>query len=860
MAPLKMIQLIKEKYQHDFQKINQKFLRIHNSQSYTAAHSTIIDNTLINLWEDIGIHKEVSLIAVGGYGRAELFPYSDVDILILLPNNKNYEITNKVSSFITACWDIGIKIGHSVRTLKETRFEIHKDIRTTTNLLESRLIKGPDQDFIHLTDCIKNEINQRQFYIEKLKEQSARHKKFRDTAYQLEPNVKESPGGLRDLHMVLWLAASQKKGNNFKELLLNKVISKDEFNKISFHQNRIRKRRVLLHLLAQMAEDRLIFDLQNMLAQHLGYKDTRLKKSSERVMKSYYKSVNYIILFNEIMIKKLDPLQHKNTPIKHNLALYEYDNLLEIKKTNKKYFINHIFEPFITFQEEKHITGFGPNLLGLLDSSSLLINQSIRSNKKIQDDFFKIFNGKNKVNRSIRLLNKCNILGKYIPAFGKIVAQMQHDLFHIYTVDEHTLNVIENMRRFSKAKLKHEFPECHKVFLKFDKPYLLYLAAIFHDIAKGRGGNHSEKGEIIARNFGRATNMSNNDTEFIAWLVKVHLQLSHVAQKNDLSDPLVIQNFSNFISNQYRLDALYLLTVADIRATSPHVWNQWKATLLKDLYNLASANLLNRSMTPEKLTKKRKTDASKILTKYAIDTKIVKNIWAGLGNEYFYKFDEHDIVWHTRVLVNFNQRKNTIVKARHARDGNGLEILVYSKNTDNLFLKITNFLNNNQFDVTQARILTTKKNYALDVFSVLMEENSSTSYDLIFEHINRNLTKIVEDEKSAIEPQNISKSRQASHHQFNTEISYTKLANNLFEFQIITEKQRGLLSLLANEINKNDFSIKNAKINTLGERVEDFFILESDKPSVLSNLEQLKTNIHNQIQNVGKKQLQSNPA
>ena len=430
---------------------------------------------------------------------------------------------------------------------------------------------------------------------------------------------------------------------------------------------------------------------------------------------------------------------------------------------------------------------------------------------------------------------------------------MQHDLFHVYTVDEHTLNVIENIRRFRDIKLKHEFPECHKIFRKFDKPYLLYFAAIFHDIAKGRGGDHSEKGAKIAKNFGATFNFHNEETELISWLVKSHLQLSQVAQKSDLSDPKVIESFADFIGTQYRLDALYLLTVADIRATSPHVWNQWKATLLKDLYNATSANLVNRAMTPEKLIKKRKVDAASILSKYGVAPKSMQKIWSNLGSEYLYKFDEHDIAWHARVLVNFDIKKNALVKSRHARDGNGLEILVYSKNADNLFLKITNFLNDNQLDVTQARILTTKNNYVLDVFSVLNEENSSTSYDLIFEHIDRSLTKIINDKTTDPKPRKTIKSRQASHHQFQTEITYTKKLNNLYEFQVITDKQKGLLSLLASEISNNGFSIKNAKINTLGERVEDFFVLASPDIALPLCLEKLKTNIHEQITNVTKK-------
>ena len=846
-----MISDIKKSYQQDFIKINKKFLKIHNSQKYTKDHSKVIDKHLISLWKIIGLTDKLSLIAVGGYGREELFPSSDIDILILLPNKYGGETKDKVSNFISACWDLGMKIGHSVRTLKETRFEIHKDIKTTTNLLESRLIYGATKDFIELNECIKNEINTDQYYIEKINEQKSRHLKYKETAYQLEPNVKESPGGLRDLHMVLWIAASQNKGNNFKDLLKNNVIDKTEFHKVNFHQNRIRKRRILLHLLSETSEDRLVFDLQNKLADQLGYENTSTKKASEKVMKSYYKSVNYIILFNEIILKKLEPLQHKNKPIDHKLPLYEYDNLLEIKKIDTNKFVDYIFEPFHVFQERKNLCGFGPNLLGLLDSSSILIDKNKRFDKKLRDDFFKILCSKDKVNRSLRLLNKCNILGKFIPAFGRVVAQMQHDLFHVYTVDEHTLNLVDNIRRYYDDSLKHEYPECHKIFHKFDKPYILYLAAIFHDIAKGRGGDHSEKGEVIARNFCNSFKLSNEDTELIAWLVKSHLKLSQVAQKSDLSDPVVIQNFARFVTNQYRLDALYLLTVADIRATSPHVWNQWKATLLLNLYNATSANLHNSSISPKELVAERKKGALKILSSYGIDHQSARKIWSKLGDEYFYKFDEQDIAWHSRVLVNFNKNDQSIIKTRHARDGNGLEILVYSKNTEDLFLKITNFLNNSQLDVTQAKIFTAKNNYALDLFSVINEENESTSYDLLFEHIDKSLKEIVNNKKSDNKLPNISRSRQASHHHVKTDIQYTQIPNNLIELQIITDKQTGLLSLLAHEINKCGFSITNAKINTLGERVEDFFTLAPKKSISSSNLQSLKTNIHEQIKSAG---------
>ena len=844
-----MIQELKKNYQVKFKQLCKDFLSVHKGQTFLKKHTRLVDDLLLHLLKSLSIESHISLVAVGGYGREELYPYSDIDILILIPENLSQTDQEKITVFVTACWDLGLKIGHSVRTIKENRMEMYKDIKTTTNLLESRLLVGSKKEFLALKTSISSEINQRQFYIQKLQEQNARHKKFRDSAYQLEPNIKESPGGLRDLHMVLWVASSQNKGNTFKQLLANNVIDREEFNKVRFHLNRISKRRMLLHLLAGRAEDRLVFDLQNQLAEHLGYQSSGYKKASELVMKSYYKSVNYIILFNEIMLKKLDPLQHKNTAITHTLPFYEYDNLLEIDQSYQGNFLKHLFDPFIVFQNNKHLIGFGPNLLGMLDTNSKLINKSIREDKSTQDNFFTVLNGNNKVNRSLRLLNKCNILGKYIPSFGRVVAQMQHDLFHIYTVDEHTLNVVENIRRFSKAKLKHEFPECHRIFARFDKPYLLYLAAIFHDIAKGRGGDHSEKGEKVAKRFARSFGLSGEDSNLIAWLVKSHLKLSQVAQKEDLSDPSVIQRFTAFITTQYRLDALYLLTVADIRATSPHVWNQWKATLLKDLYNATSSYLSNQSMSAEELIVNRKNAAQLILDGYSISKKTIRATWQALGNDYFYKFDEHDIAWHSRVLVNYQTNFGTLIKVHHCRNGNGLEVLVYTKNVSNAFIKITNFFYVNQLDIAQARIHTTENGYALDIFNVLIEENASTSYQNLFIHIESELGKIIDDQTVLPKTMSLKKTRQASHHRINTQISYNNLANGLIEFHVITDEQKGLLSLIAAEINRYGFSISNAKINTLGGRAEDFFLLSSKEELEPATLKKLEGSIKNQLLN-----------
>ena len=841
-----MIQNLKNNYTLKVSQLKKNFLREHNNKTFLRAHTFLVDSLLKQLWKKVFLRKGVALIAVGGYGRKELYPYSDIDILLLHKENLPEKEFEKITSFITLCWDLGLKIGHSTRDINQCIDEFKKDIRTATNLLETRVICGSKILFKNLESNIFKQIKEDEFYHQKLTEQTNRHKKYRGSAYQLEPNVKESPGGLRDLHNVIWIATSQKKGRTFRELLQNNVINLNEYNKVNFHLNRITKRRILLHLLASSAEDRLVFDLQNKLASHLGYTGHGHHKASEMVMKSYYKSVNYIILFNEIVTKRLNPKPQKKITIRHELPFFVMNNLLEIDEGYKENFIQHIFEPFLIFQGKKNIHGFGPNLLGLLDSSSKLINQSIRKNSFYQNKILQIFTAKNKVNRALRLLNKTNILGKFIPAFGKVVAQMQHDLFHIYTVDEHTLNVIENIRRYSKDKLKHEFPECHEVFKSFRKPYLLYFAAFFHDIGKGQGGDHSIIGEKIAATFCRRMQFDKKEMNLITWLVRSHLTMSQVAQKKDISNPQTIKEFANFVQTKTKLKALYLLTGADIRGTSPAVWNQWKASLLKDLFYQTYNYLDEQLKDAHEIIKIRKQNVLARLNKsYSINSENVRALWHSLGDEYFYRFDEHDIIWHSRVLLKQFHSRITLVKTRHAPDGNGIEVLIFRKESENIFIKSSQFFALNNFDVMQAKIFTTKDDFALDVFNILMD-GKNVSYKHLFEFIEKELTKILNANFVAIDiPSN--QSRQAMHHKIESSIEFKKIKGG-YEFSITTDSRKGLLFQLSNIINTLNLSIEHAKINTLGNRVEDSFILQA-KHGVLTSetIKKLSENIQEKL-------------
>jgi len=839
---------LKKLYQERFNYLCEKFLKNHNSQAYLRKQTHLVDQLLISLWQSLPISKDIVLVAVGGYGRKELFPFSDVDILIVFEKEIAVNNQEAISQFVTNCWDLGFKIGHSVRNIKQTKQEFNADISTATNLIESRFLIGSSVIFNKMNRTINTSLSIKKFYKLKLQEQENRHRKFRDSAYQLEPNIKESPGGLRDLHMIRWLSISQGKGRTFKEMLENNLIDKVEFNKIQLHETKITKRRILLHILAKRTEDRLVFDVQNKLAAKLGFKNTKNKKSSEIVMKSYYKSVNYITLFNEIIIKRLDPNIKNKTKIKHPLPLYIYNDLIELDKKNITKIKPYILDVFLLFQHYKKVKGFGPNLLGALDTLSAKIDKKYRSDSNNQKKFLDIFKSNYKVSRSLRLLNKCNILGKFIPAFGKIVAQMQHDLFHTYTVDEHTLNVIENIRRFTLDKWKHEFPECNEIFKSFKKPHLLYLGALFHDIAKGRGGDHSELGEAIALRFGRIMKLSSEDRKLIAWLVKAHLKMSSVAQKSDLADSLIINEFAAFVKTQDRLDALYLLTVADIRGTSPHVWNQWKASLLRTLYLETKNNLTSDGLKIHEVISERKEIAHKILSKYSINSKSYNELWVNFNEAYFSRFDGKEIAWHTRALLAHFKNNKPLVKVRHSGNGQGIEVLIFTKDAEALFAKITNFFYDMKSEVVQATITTTNHHYALDVFNLIDTPNESISYKHYFQYIEKELTKYLLNKNTELTTPVNKKTLQATHHEINSQITCRKIKTNRYQLEVICASRPNLLGLIVKEINALEMSVHNAKINTLGQRAEDFFIISSKiKLNLESRIRILIKNIRSKV-------------
>ena len=804
------------------------FLKKRDSHSYLVAHSLLVDQILNNLWQALEFKDDASLIACGGYGRQELFPFSDVDLLILIPKKVNRALNQKIEQFITLAWDIGLRIGHSVRNIDETKREIKRDITIHTNLLESRYLDGDKTLYKHLNIIIHDSINPTQFYKAKLKEQDHRHLKYNQSAYQLEPNIKESPGGLRDLQMIQWVGKSSISKFSIEHLKQKKYLDTQNYRKLIKTDLFFKNLRILLHITAQQNEDRLLFDYQNQLALLLKYKKTTHKKRSELLMRDVYESINFVTFINEVLLKKMNPKKiQKITQIPDSKFLINNNDWLEINPRYQSRDITpHIFDVFITFQKYNKLKSLGPNLLTILNDAANKINSRFRKDKKQQDKFLSILKSNNKVNRSLRIMNKCNLIGAYIPAFGKIVSQMQHDLFHIYTVDEHILNVIRNLRRFSKEELKHEFPDCYDLFKSYTHKHILYLAALFHDIAKGRGGDHSELGAKDVDAFSKLNHLSEHEQSLIKWLVRSHLIMSHTAQKLDLSDPKVIQEFSDKVRNKENLVSLYLLTVADIRATSPYVWNQWKATLLKNLFQYTLNYFEQNNQSHADTITRRKVKAASILGTYNIENNHYKTLWKSFGENYFYKYTEEEIAWQTRLLFSHTAPVKPIVRVRHRPNGEGIEVLIYQKNTARIFSKTCHFFDEIGYNVAAAKIFTTQHDYALNLFDLLDANPKSVSYEGLFKFIENELRVRLENEKTMTPKKLSEKSRQATHHFFDTKVSILQIKNShIYQLDVITDDRNGLLSVISDQLLEEGVSINHAKINTLGSRAEDTFLI-----------------------------------
>ncbi len=796
----------------------------------------LIDTILQHLWKDRVGEQEAALIAVGGYGRAELHPASDIDLLLLVPEERNEFLAESISELIMLLWDIGLEVGQSVRTVAECVTLAEEDISIATNLLEARhvageramfyaMIEGTSPDRIWPTDV---------FFAAKMKEQHERHLKYDDTAHNLEPNIKEGPGGLRDIQMIGWIAKRYFGTETFGALIDHGFLTNEEYKALVFSEEWLWKIRFALHVLTGREEDRILFDYQRTMAEQFGFETDETGLNVEKFMQKYYRTVTRLQRLNDMLLQhfeetillkdKLDP------PCILNKRFQTINGYLEV--IDKQLFSHRpiaMLELFLLIaQHPEEIRSVRAGTIRLIYRHLQLIDRRFREDPKARRLFLEILRQPRGVTHVLRLMNRYGILAYYIPAFANIVGRMQYDLFHVYTVDTHTLFLVRNLRRFTVEKHKDEFPLCTRVMAGIEKQELLMIAALFHDIAKGRGGDHSELGAGDALTFCRQHELPEQDAQLVSWVVRHHLVMSMTAQRKDIEDPAIITEFADIVGDRRHLDFLFLMTNADMRATNPKRWNNWKGSLLDQLYRATCHALENRLEENRYILEQidmKQQRAFAELEQAAWSRDDIVALWATLSADYFQQNSAGEIIWHTDTLLRHPQERPLVRVRRNASHG-GSEVLIIEENRDDLFAITTWVLDQLGLNVLHARIETSDTKTTINSFIVLEENGEPIAEGMRTEEVQQRLSHSLAtlDKIPAARTQRIP--RRLRHFDIETRIDFSQdNANHRTVLHLETADRPGLLALIGLVFSECGLRLMNAKVATIGEQVDDSFYM-----------------------------------
>jgi [protein-PII] uridylyltransferase len=808
-------------------------------------HRLLIDRALKAMWDGLELPPSLALLAVGGFGRGDLFPHSDVDVLVLLPEAPEAGLASKLEALISRLWDAGIEAGHSVRTLDQCDEEAAKDITVQTTLIEARLVAGSRALYRKLVERTHARFDPQVFFSAKRLEQEQRHAKYEDTPFSLEPNLKEAPGGLRDLQTILWIARASGLGGTWLELAKRGFIATSEARELARHERLLRELRIRLHYAAGRREDRLLFDYQDRIARELGCEPTAHRRASELLMQRYYRTAKAVTQLNVILLQNLGAAIFPEQDTEREIINERFQATRELLDARDEDLFERepgaILESFLILQQRSDLKGMTAPTLRALWRARLRIDGAFRRDPRHRAAFLSLLQQPRGIVHELRRMNQYGILGRYLPAFRHIVGQMQHDLFHVYTVDQHILQVVRNLRRFTMIEYAHEYPLCTSLIAGLERHWLLYLAAIFHDIAKGRGGDHSELGMVDARRFCRAHDLPREDTDLVTFLVRHHLTMSMVAQKQDLFDPEVVRRFAATVGTERRLIALYLFTVADIRGTSPKVWNAWKGKLIEDLFHLSRRLLSGQDIGYGQDIQAKQDEAGRLLRLYALSDTVQEALWAELDVAYFMRHDAQEIAWETRQLHYRVNAEKPVVKARLSPAGEGLQVMIYVRDQRDLFARICGFFGAIGYNIVDAKVHTTRHGYALDTFQVMAAGNTPHYRDMI-NLIEHDLAEQLEKNAPLPPPPQVRMSRQLRHFPISPEVHILPDERGQYHaLSIVAGDRPGLLYAIARVLGKYGISLHTAKIVTLGERAEDVFRISGEtlaSPKTVLHLEQ----------------------
>jgi len=827
------------------QALRDSYLARPDPRALLRQHTRLVDRTVKALWGETGVSSGAALVATGGYGRGELYPSSDIDLLVLLAREPAQSEREALERLIGRFWDIGFEIGHSVRTLEGCVEAAAGDITIRTTLLESRFLAGSKALFGKLAREFQHSCDPVAFFKAKKLEQEQRHAKHQDSPYSLEPNLKEAPGGLRDLQTIQWIARASRIGRRWSDLVAQRLIERGESRQLARLEAHLQDLRIRLHYLAARREDRIVFDLQAALAAQLGHKDTPSRRASEAMMQRYYQTAKGVTQLNAILMQNLEArlAPWPDTPPRALNERFEVrSGLLHVKHENT--FARQpsaILECFLLMMQHQDLRGMTARTLRALWRARLLVNGKFRKNQTAKLLFLHILQQPRGIVHEFRRMNQYGILGRYLPEFGRVVGQMQHDLFHVYTVDQHILMVVRNLRRFTMPEFAHEFPLCSELMSGFERRWLLYIAALYHDIAKGRGGDHSELGSADVRSFSKRHGIAKEDGELVEFLVERHLAMSHAAQKQDVYDPEVVQAFAALVGTERRLVALYLFTVADVRGTSPRVWNAWKGKLLEDLFRATRRVLTGEPLARDAALAEKQAEAARLLRLYALSDSVKDKLWASLDTAYFLRHDAQEIAWHARNLHYRVDAEKPVVKARLAPFGEGLQVMVYTRDREALFARICGTFERAGFSIMEAKVHTTRNGYALDTF-VVMGQGRDAHYQERIAMIESELAQELQSDAPLGPPRGGRLSRRVRHFPISPAVNIRPDERGAYQVLTIVAADRpGLLYGVARTLARYRVSLQTARINTLGDRAEDVFLISGEalgNPKTVLQLEQ----------------------
>jgi len=837
------------------EELKQRFFNEEPVEELVHARAALIDAVLREAWhKHCAAFGEWALVAVGGYGRAELHPASDIDILLLVPQAPGAAGSAAVERLVTFLWDIGLEVGHSVRTVAECAEESVGNVSVMTTLIEARLIAGSAELLAAMRAALSPERiwPVKQFFEAKVHEQTERHLKANDTAYNLEPNVKTGPGGLRDIQTIAWVAKRHFGAETLDSLVTHGFLTEAELRRLKQAQAFLWKVRFGLHTLNGRREDRLLFDHQLRLAQTFGYEDASYTLAVEQFMQRYYRTVMDVSLLNELLLQLFrEAILSESEPPRPLNARFQVRNG-SLEAISEEVFArtpSALLEMFVILQQNPEIRGVRASTMRAVARNLWLIDEEFRQNPRNHRLFLEILRAPVGVTHELRRMNNYGVLGRYIPAFGRVVGRMQYDLFHAYTVDAHTLFVVSNLRRFMIARYDHELPDASRVMQQLPKSEVAYLAALFHDIAKGRGGDHSELGAVDAEAFCLEQGLSPYDARLVAWLVRNHLELSITSQKQDIGDPQVINAFARKVGDETHLDYLYVLTCADVRGTNPKLWNSWKASLFRDFYQRVKRALrrgLESPIDAEHLVRETQDGARRLLLEHGIAEEAIVRFWTRFTPAYFLQHSPEEIAWHTRLLAEREGADEPLVALEPRSVRGTTAVLIFARPRRHGFARTTAALDQLGLNIVDARITPTGDGFSMDLYHLLEDDGAPITDSDRQAEIERALWRSLQGPADA--PFVVSRRAPRQARMFNTptQISLAVDERNRRSVLELTAGDRpGLLCEVGKVLMAEEVELHAAKIMTVGERAEDVFYLTDldNRPLTSAAAERLKEHL-----------------